>query len=185
MTQSNVITYVMKEALKFPVEAEILDILTLQVEPIVTEVEEGDAITVRGDIIFHCEYMPKTEVDSNTILPERQVANIRTITTIAEVEPGRMEAEHTFPMEIVIPSNRVASVEDLDVRIVSVDWIVEANGLFYLNAIIEIEGVQSDVTREEDVERTEIEEEDAITAPTWTIDWDAVHERLQKQGVPG
>ncbi|MFD2618146.1 LysM peptidoglycan-binding domain-containing protein [Terrilactibacillus laevilacticus] len=121
------------------------DILSMALEPDVAIEENGDFVAIKGALRLTGEYKPldqpaidAQEEDSNSHLA------FRTIDEINETDEGTALIEHRFPVDIIVPVQKVANIEDLYVVIETFDYTLEENRRILLQGDIAITGLMNE-----------------------------------------
>ncbi|WP_196220145.1 LysM peptidoglycan-binding domain-containing protein [Terrilactibacillus tamarindi] len=118
------------------------DILSMALEPDVAIEENGDFVAIKGALRLTGEYKP---LDQPAIDVQEEDSNghsaFRTIDEINETDEGTALIEHRFPVDITVPAQKVANIEDLYVVIETFDYTLEENRRILLQGDIAITGL--------------------------------------------
>lgn len=118
------------------------EILSLALEPDITIEENRSHVLIKGGLKLTGEYKPVDQVDGE--INQSGMSDhlsFRTIDEISLSDDGIATIEHTFPVDITIPTNRINDLEDVYVTVESFDYDIPERGCLQLLADISISGL--------------------------------------------
>ncbi|RYM06858.1 LysM peptidoglycan-binding domain-containing protein [Sporolactobacillus sp. THM7-7] len=114
------------------------EILSMALEPDITIEENWSDVTIRGTLRLTGEFKPAEVASPES---EERSAPFRIIDQITETTVGTAILEHHFPIDITIPKNRVANLEELYINIDSFDYELSEKRHIQLQADLAITGL--------------------------------------------
>lgn len=171
----------MNEVLWFKKGQEVDELMGISLDPDITIQEYADHVSVRGVIELAGEYYQQDGVpeDSQQVLSLRDHASKRSIQDIRTHDDGISEFTYQFPVEITIPLNRVASLDDVRVSIDSFDYELPESTQLKLQATVAIHGVENEAEEENEPREIEDESTESLLAESEvgeTFEFDVKHE---------
>ncbi|MGE6375585.1 LysM peptidoglycan-binding domain-containing protein [Peribacillus muralis] len=166
MSQENesYLRFSLEESVWFQKGQEVAELYSISLDPNVTIQESDQYVFIRGSLDLCGEYKDsqndEQEEFSQTFLP-------KAVQKVERHLNGLNEFTHRFPVDITIPTNRIASLEEIDVSIQSFDYALPEHNCLKLQADLLITGIYNDSyveerfdTEEEVAEMEEQEETD-------------------------
>jgi stage VI sporulation protein D len=151
---------------------EVADIFSMSLNPEITIEESNEQVLIKGYLYLNGEYRPATNTEGEEDLDSQSLKNqlqFRSMDQINEVADGVLELVHRFPVDITIPKQRIANVDELYVNIESFDYDLPSKNCIELTADVEITGLlqetdqlQNDNSIEEEAEFTNDSTEDML-----------------------
>ncbi|WP_158589596.1 MULTISPECIES: stage VI sporulation protein D [Clostridia] len=167
--KESVFQFELNETLYFEKGQEVNEMRGVSLEPDISIHSFHDYISIRGVIELKGEYEKSSHNDFYSDVELNEMASKRYVEVVEENEDGLSIFSHRFPVEISVPANRVADLNDISVYIQTFDYEIPDPTLFRLYSTIEIHGIQQEErmvpTEEVDEEQSEGEFDDA-TAET-------------------
>ncbi len=149
---SSFLRFSIEESVTFPTENVVGQLLSIELNPIISVEEFEQYISIRGSLSLHGEYEP-----SNERADEAELVDTRMVQSVEVREDGINELSHDFPVDITIPRNRVENLADIQVEIEFFDYEFPRVGELRLFADMTISGIYS-TQQQSFSEETEIEE---------------------------
>lgn len=169
MTQENqsYLRFSLEESVWFQKGQEVEELYSISLDPNITLTEDDHYVYIRGTLDLSGEYKNDEENEEN-----EDYANIFFPKSIQNVERhpnGIYEFVHRFPVDITIPSSRIASLDDIEVSIQTFDYTIPERNSLKLQADLIISGIYSESfeepsSKEDDLDMTiddELRVEDA------------------------
>ncbi|MFB6801831.1 stage VI sporulation protein D [Peribacillus butanolivorans] len=165
MSQENesYLRFSLEESVWFQKGQEVAELYSISLDPNVTIQESDQYVFIRGSLDLCGEYKDsqngEQEEFSQTFLP-------RSVQKVERNLDGLNEFTHRFPVDITIPNNRIASLDEIDVSIQSFDYALPEHNCLKLQADLLITGIYNDSYVEErtdtelEVVETETEEQE-------------------------
>lgn len=163
MSQENEshLRFSLEESVWFQKGQEVAELYSISLDPNVTIQESDQYVFIRGSLDLCGEYKDsqngEQEEFSQTFLP-------KAVQKVERHLNGLNEFTHRFPVDITIPTNRVASLEEIDVSIQSFDYALPEHNHLKLQADLLITGIYNDSYVEErfdtEQEAGELEEQE-------------------------
>ncbi|WP_461200192.1 stage VI sporulation protein D [Anoxybacillus sp. TBDG-1] len=134
-----------EEAIAFRREHHVDQLLSISLQPTITIEEQEDYVYIRGMLELSGEYAKREEdgEDDPSVEAVRYVEHVR----INDEQIG--EFLHQFPIDVTVPKERIADLEQVYVLIESFDYDLRQHEL-RLIAEVAIHGIQMDDDREDD-----------------------------------
>jgi len=125
------------------------EILSMALEPDITIEENPQYVTIKGALRLSGEYKPTASDDTDETVEDYGRPSYRTVDEVTETDVGTVLIEHRFPVDITIPTGRIADIDDLLVTVESFDYHQPDKGCIQLEAEITISGLVDDRNAEE------------------------------------
>ncbi|MFJ7753278.1 stage VI sporulation protein D [Peribacillus muralis] len=148
MSQENEshLRFSLEESVWFQKGQEVAELYSISLDPNVTIQESDQYVFIRGSLDLCGEYKDsqngEQEEFSQTFLP-------KAVQKVERHLNGLNEFTHRFPVDITIPTNRIASLEEIDVSIQSFDYALPEHNCLKLQADLLITGIYNDSYVEE------------------------------------
>jgi stage VI sporulation protein D len=152
----------LEESVWFQKGQEVAELYSISLDPNVTIQESDQYVFIRGSLDLSGEYKDsqngEEEEFSQTFLP-------KAVQKVERHLNGLNEFTHRFPVDITIPNNRIASLDEVDVSIQSFDYALPEHNCLKLQADLLITGIYNDsyveerFDTEQEVGETEEQEE--------------------------
>ncbi|MFD6206881.1 stage VI sporulation protein D [Peribacillus sp. NPDC060253] len=164
MSQENesYLRFSLEESVWFHKGQEVVELYSISLDPNVTIQESDQYVFIRGSLDLCGEYKDsqngEEEEFSQTFLP-------KAVQKVERNLNGLNEFTHRFPVDITIPNNRIASLEEVYVSIQSFDYALPEHNCLKLQADLLITGIYNDsyveerFDTEQEVGETEEQEE--------------------------
>lgn len=159
--EQEVFSFDLNESLYFEKGQEVSQMLSISLDPEISIQSFNEYVSIRGVIELHGEYeRTHTNHDDETeSLDFNDHHSRRYLEQINNVEDNLAKFSHRFPVEISVPSYRVANLNDITVNIASFDYEIPEGNQMKLTSTIEIQGISNQTTFPEELnERIENEE---------------------------
>ncbi|RKL65947.1 stage VI sporulation protein D [Salipaludibacillus neizhouensis] len=155
---STSLSFPMKEGIWLDRGKKLDELLTLSLEPVIDVDEKEDEVTVKGVLQLFGEYRPleKEESTGNQASSLVDQSAFRSVEEVSLSEEGIGEIRHEFPIEVTIPRERVARLEDISVEINEFDYVMPEKGFLEITADLSISGVRAEepVSTSDDAEES-------------------------------
>ncbi|WP_191126342.1 stage VI sporulation protein D [Cerasibacillus terrae] len=139
----------LRESLYLEGNQGISEIINIALDPEISIQEFNDYYSIRGVISLNGEHV-QTEVNHEGVTSSLNEYDFkRYMEKNEDLGEGLGEFAHRFPVEISIPSYRVADVDDVKVSIASFDYELPSPQKLIINATIGIQGIEDDPTTPE------------------------------------
>lgn len=152
----------LEESVWFQKGQEVAELYSISLDPNVSIQESDQYVFIRGSLDLSGEYKDsqngEEEEFSQTFLP-------KAVQKVERHLNGLNEFTHRFPVDITIPNNRIASLDEVDVSIQSFDYAMPEHNCLKLQADLLITGIYNDsyveerFDTEQEVGETEDQEE--------------------------
>ncbi len=168
--KESVFQFELNETLYFEKGQEVNEMRGVSLEPDISIHSFHDYISIRGVIELKGEYEKSSHNDFYSDLELNEMASKRYVEVVEEEnEDGLCIFSHRFPVEISVPANRIADLNDISVYIQTFDYEIPDPTLFRLYSTIEIHGIQQEErmvpTEQQEVDEEQSEDEfDVATA---------------------
>ncbi|WP_243297439.1 stage VI sporulation protein D [Bacillus litorisediminis] len=141
MTQGNTsyLRFSLEESVWFRKGQEVAELLSISLEPNVTIQEKELYVAIRGSLELTGEYR---QVEKNEENEEDELTSGRYVRVSESDEEECFVFQHYFPVDITIPTNRVNSLDELDVNVDSFDYVLPENNCLKLSADLTVTGVR-------------------------------------------
>ncbi|WP_057911546.1 stage VI sporulation protein D [Peribacillus muralis] len=143
MSQENesYLRFSLEESVWFQKGQEVAELYSISLDPNVTIQESDQYVFIRGSLDLCGEYKDSQNGEqdefSQTFLP-------KAVQKVERHLNGLNEFTHRFPVDITIPTNRIASLEEIDVSIQSFDYALPEHNCLKLQADLLITGIYND-----------------------------------------
>lgn len=130
---------------------EVAEVLSLSLNPEIAIEEVSEQILIKGYLYLTGEYKPVTKDENQDNLENQSLKDqlqFRSMEQINEVADGVYELEHRFPVDITIPKQRIANVDEVYVNVESFDYDLPSHNCIELTADIEITGLNQESQEE-------------------------------------
>lgn len=151
----DVFSFELNESLFFEEGQEVSEMVSISLDPEISIQSFNEYVSVRGKIQLKGEYQKTTTLDEtveNTLNFEDHYSR-RYLEVIEDTLDGKATFSHGFPVEISVPSYRVADMNDISVSIESFDYDIQSESHMGLTATINIHGINS---QKEEVIKSEL-----------------------------
>ena len=148
MSQENesYLRFTLEESVWFQKGQEVAELYSISLDPNVSIQESDQYVFIRGSLDLSGEYKDsqngEEEEFSQTFLP-------KAVQKVERHLDGLNEFTHRFPVDITIPNNRIASLDEVDVSIQSFDYAMPEHNCLKLQADLLITGIYNDSYVEE------------------------------------
>ncbi|MEC5422032.1 stage VI sporulation protein D [Virgibacillus sp. C22-A2] len=154
-----VFSFELNEALYFEKGQEVAEMKEISLDPEISIQSFNEYISIRGVIELQGSYQRilSSEVEEDTLEFEDYHSK-RYVERVVDKEDGIASFSHRFPVEISVPTYRVADIDDVTVYIESFDYEVPDQSQLRLYSTIEIHGINNyaeNDNKEEDQEQEE------------------------------
>lgn len=150
--ESEVFSFDLNESLYFERGQEVAEMIGISLDPEISIQPFNDYISIRGVIELHGTYQRDLYVNpgDEDILDLDDYHSRRYVEKVVEMDNDQSEFTHRFPVEISVPTYRVADLNEVMVNIDSFDYEIPNHSQLKLSSTIEIRGIsdQSSVTPE-------------------------------------
>ncbi len=154
LTQENqsYLRFSLEESVWFQKGQEVEELYSISLDPNVTLTEDDHYVYIRGTLDLSGEYANSEENEeaedyANVFLP-------KSVQSVERNSDGMYEFMHRFPVDITIPSSRIASLDDIEVSIHTFDYTIPERNSLKLQADLMISGIYSE-NHEEPAENEE------------------------------
>ncbi|WP_409297404.1 stage VI sporulation protein D [Peribacillus sp. SCS-26] len=135
----SLLRFSVEESIWFQKGQEVEELFSLSLDPQVTVEDMDQYVIIKGELTLAGEYRREQsdrqdEVNFSFVSP-------KTISRFVEREQGVFEFQHSFPVDITIPANRIDSLEDVSVAISSFDYSMPERNCLSLCAELMISGI--------------------------------------------
>ncbi len=144
LTQENqsYLRFSLEESVWFQKGQEVEELYSISLDPNVTLTEDDHYVYIRGTLDLSGEYAnseenEETEDYANVFLP-------KSVQSVERNSDGMYEFMHRFPVDITIPSSRIASLDDIEVLIHTFDYTIPERNSLKLQADLMISGIYSE-----------------------------------------
>jgi stage VI sporulation protein D len=140
--QQSCLRFSLEEAVWFKKGQEVEELLSISLDPHITIQEQEQYVLIRGTLDLTGEYLPagSNEEDEPDNWYDFQ-HNGKYVHRVEHREKGECEFTHSFPVDVTIPKNRIANLDEIDVYVDSFDYVVPENACLKLNADLTISGI--------------------------------------------
>ncbi|RIW37717.1 stage VI sporulation protein D [Bacillus salacetis] len=139
--QQSCLRFSLEEAVWFKKGQEVEELLSISLDPHITIQEQEQYVLIRGTLDLTGDYLPSgsPEEDQENWYDFHQ--NGKYVHRVEYREKGECEFSHSFPVDVTIPKNRIANMDEIDVYVDSFDYVVPENACLKLNADLTISGI--------------------------------------------
>jgi stage VI sporulation protein D len=165
LTQENqsYLRFSLEESVWFRKGQEVEELYSISLDPNVTITEDAHYVYIRGTLDLSGEY--KNDAEDEEIEDYTSVFLPKSVQTVERYPNGMNEFVHRFPVDITIPSSRIASIEDIDVSIQTFDYDIPERNCLKLQADLFISGIYGEAYAEpENEEEQDWDEESTVIA---------------------
>ncbi|WP_162800313.1 stage VI sporulation protein D [Oceanobacillus zhaokaii] len=164
-TDSSVFTFELNESLFFEKGQEVAELRGIALDPEISIQAYSEYISIKGVIELRGEYIKvvsgdEEQVDSLLNFDDLHVK--RYIEKVINVDDDIAEFTHRFPIEISVPTYRVADLNDVTVSIEAFDYEIPEESQLKLYSTIAIHGINREADHPQLIEE-EVESEEADT----------------------
>ncbi|MCA0982584.1 stage VI sporulation protein D [Halobacillus yeomjeoni] len=136
----NVFSFYLDESLWFKEGQGVKELVGISLEPDITLEERGDEVCLKGSVALVGEYVAVSSEDRHEDHPQLQA--LKFIHDVQRQQDGLCEFSHSFPVEIIVPLERVSNLNDVLVDIDSFDYELPSSQQLRLQAQMNINGVE-------------------------------------------
>jgi stage VI sporulation protein D len=137
--EQSYLRFSLEESIRFKRGQEVVEFLSISLDPVVSVDEYEQYITIRGALELSGEYRMAEGEESSA--DSFDFAGYRFVQHVSTREDGISELSHRFPIDITIPKNRIQNLEDVYVTVESFDYDLDENGRMLVTADISISGI--------------------------------------------
>ncbi|WP_180955224.1 stage VI sporulation protein D [Peribacillus deserti] len=155
---NSLLRFSVEESIWFQKGQEVEELYSLSLDPNVTVQDMDQYVVIKGELFLAGEY----KREQSSIREEDESFSFvspKTIRTFEEREDGLFEFQHSFPVDITIPANRISSLEDVSVTISSFDYSMPERNCLTLCAELMISGIYGEQQNAPEPQAELIEEE--------------------------
>jgi len=134
----------LEESVWFQKGQEVDELVSISLDPIITIKESDQYVTIKGSLELTGEYN-REPVDAEEI---DDFINPKLIQTVEVREEGVHLFSHHFPVEITIPKNRIADLQDIHVTVETFDYAFPEKSCLRLSADLMITGLYGEQQHE-------------------------------------
>ncbi|MBM7691943.1 stage VI sporulation protein D [Peribacillus deserti] len=137
---NSLLRFSVEESIWFQKGQEVEELYSLSLDPNVTVQDMDQYVVIKGELFLAGEY----KREQSSIREEDESFSFvspKTIRSFEERENGLFEFQHSFPVDITIPANRISSLEDVSVAISSFDYSMPERNCLTLCAELMISGI--------------------------------------------
>ncbi|MGM0844055.1 MAG: stage VI sporulation protein D [Bacillota bacterium] len=140
--QQSCLRFSLEEAVWFKKGQEVEELLSISLDPHITIQEQEQYVLIRGTLDLTGEYLPSgSQVEEEPDNWYDFQHNGKYVQRVEFREKGECEFAHSFPVDVTIPKNRIANLDEIDVYVDSFDYVVPENACLKLNADLTISGI--------------------------------------------
>ncbi|MGV3487942.1 MAG: stage VI sporulation protein D [Tuberibacillus sp.] len=132
------------------------EILSMALEPDIIIEENPNYVSIKGALRLSGEYKPGEGEREDSTLEDYGRPSYRTLDEVTETDVGTVLMEHRFPVDITIPTGRIADIEDVYVTVETFDYHLPEKGCIQLEAEITISGLVDDARKDDETSAHEI-----------------------------
>ncbi|MFD1039535.1 stage VI sporulation protein D [Virgibacillus byunsanensis] len=147
-----VFSFDLRESLYFEKGQEVAEMMGISLDPEISIQPFNEYISIRGVIELRGEYQKVAttfeEDEEEDLLHFDDYHSRRYVERVVDTDDNQAEFSHRFPVEISVPTYRVADLNDVTVSIESFDYEVPNQSQLKLSSTIEIHGIQDEVDRD-------------------------------------
>ncbi len=140
MTSDNksYLRFSVEESVWFQKGQEVSELVSISLDPDIVIQEHDQYVSIRGALQLAGEY----RIDENSNAEDdRDFTTVRVVNQVTTREDGVSELNHSFPVDITIPKNRIQNLDDVYVAIESFDYELPKRGCLQLVADLSISGI--------------------------------------------
>jgi stage VI sporulation protein D len=146
--EQDIFSFDLNESLYFEKGQEVSQMLGISLDPEISIQSFNEYVSIRGVIELHGEYEKSTENNEarNESLDLNENHSRRYLEKVDNIDDHLVEFSHRFPVEISVPSYRVADVNDITVNVASFDYEISEENQLKLTSTIDIHGISNQTT---------------------------------------
>ncbi|MFD0047821.1 stage VI sporulation protein D [Actinomycetes bacterium NPDC127524] len=146
MTRENQssLRFSLEESIWFQKGQEVAELYSISLDPNVSIQENDQYVVIKGTLDLSGEYRNEVRSGESEIRDYTQKNYPKTIHNVEKRENGNSEFSHRFPVDITIPANRIASLSEIDVSILSFDYSLPDKNCLKLQADLLISGIYNE-----------------------------------------
>ena len=131
----------LEEAIWFPEGFEVSELYSLSIEPDVNVTERNEYVVIEGTLDVSGEYRGNASERASASKSDLQVQH-RYVQSVERRSPdGMLVFNHSFPVDISIPSNRVEARRMVEIDTSSFDYTLPERKCLNLMAELQITGI--------------------------------------------
>ncbi len=163
VTQENesYLRFSLEESVWFQKGQEVEELYSISLDPNVTVTEDDHYVYIRGTLDLSGEYQNDEENDEDE--DYRNIFLPKSVQSVERNENGIYEFVHRFPVDITIPSSRIAALDDIEVSIQTFDYSIPERNSLKLQADLIISGIYSETNEEPSEFEEDFEWNEGIT----------------------
>lgn len=179
----NLFVFDLNESLYLETGQEISEMLSISLDPEITVQPFNDYVSIRGVIQLQGEYQ-KAEVTEERDIPLEleDYHSRRYLERVEETAEGVASFSHEFPIEISVPTDRVADVNNIMVDVEWFDYDLPTENQLKLTSRIAIEGISQQREKQENDESL-AESVDLIESENERFEFEILEEKEQEESV--
>ena len=144
LNEKDVFSFDLNESLYFEKGQGVSEMIGISLDPEISIQPFNEYVSIRGVIELHGEYRKAPEKDDAIeSLNFDDDHSRRYLEKIEDTTDDRAEFSHRFPVEISVPSYRVADINDISVSVESFDYEIPEENQMKLTSTIEIHGISN------------------------------------------
>ncbi|OIK14360.1 stage VI sporulation protein D [Bacillus sp. MUM 13] len=146
MTRENQssLRFSLEESIWFQKGQEVAELYSISLDPNVSIQENDQYVVIKGTLDLSGEYRNEVRSGESVIRDYTQKNYPKTIHNVEKRENGNSEFSHRFPVDITIPANRISSLSEIDVSILSFDYSLPDKNCLKLQADLLISGIYNE-----------------------------------------
>ncbi|WP_277678280.1 LysM peptidoglycan-binding domain-containing protein [Gracilibacillus dipsosauri] len=133
-----VFTFNINEKISFQDQPLMKEMLGIGLEPVISIQELGESLSVRGVMELKGEYI---QTDQQEVRAEELEYQGNKVERVEPISDETCEFFHKFIMDITIPMERIASMEDVAVEVDHFDYVLNSPGSINVEAVLAIHGL--------------------------------------------
>lgn len=148
LTQENqsYLRFSLEESVWFQKGQEVEELYSISLDPNVTLTEDDHYVYIRGTLDLSGEYKNDEEEEGDEDFTHAFLP--KSVQSVERHPDGMIEFVHRFPVDITIPSSRIASLEDIEVSIQTFDYDILERNCLKLQADLFISGIYGETYEE-------------------------------------
>lgn len=145
LNENDIFSFDLNESLYFQKGQEVAEMLSISLEPEISIQSFKDYVSIRGVIELQGEYLKDVSKDEQTrdLSDVHENQSWRYLEKVADKDEHHALFSHRFPVEISVPSYRVANMDDISVSIETFDYELPERHQLLLTSTIEIFGISN------------------------------------------
>lgn len=140
-----VFSFELNESLFFEKGQEVAEMRGISLDPEISIQAFNEYISIRGVIELRGEYQRVSTTEEEQIMDFEDYPSKRFVEKVIGTEDNGAEFTHRFPVEISVPTYRVADLNDVTVSIESFDYEMPETSQLKLYSTIEIHGINKEI----------------------------------------